>query len=310
MNAKRLIDQKDIYLNVDGYYRDTFSSYRMSYHAHPRVELLYAEEGSFSITYRGQDGSFQTCTAEKGQFVFVEADILHAMEVADRARILNLELGTHQLYRGALVLPVDELIQKNRKLFEFLSLRKEVTVLSDFFNIKDLMDRLHTEMDNQHSLINEENFSMIQALIAQLFVTVGRCHDAQAEKFKGVIHVKKAVEFIHRHYQEKVSVSEIAYYVGINPTYLQKVFKSVQGVTMIDYLTNFRLERAVDLIQNTSFALVDIAAEVGFENRQNFYVAFKRRYGMGPMQYKRAWKSDSLYMIPEGHRRRKDEKDL
>lgn len=304
MNTKRLIEQENFYLNVDGYYRDSFKSYTMSFHAHPRVGILYAEEGAFTVVYRNDDGKICELTAEKGQFLFLEADVLHSMKVPDFARILNVEMGIHRLYRGALILPMDLIIQKNRKLLHFLKGKKAASLLNDFFNVKELIDRIHTEMDNQHSLLNEENFSMVQALICQLLITVGRCHDVQAEEFKGVIHVKKAVEFIHRNYQDKVSVPEIAHYCGINPAYLQRVFKQVQGETIIDFLTAFRLERAVKLMENTVLPLLDIATEVGFENRQSFYVAFKRVYGVGPMQYRKGRKSDSLFMLPgtEGRR--------
>ena len=75
--------------------------------------------------------------------------------------------------------------------------------------------------------------------------------------------------------------------VNLNSSYMQKLFAKHMGNTVYDYLTQFRINQAIALMKNTNMAFEDIAAEIGFNNRQSFYNAFKAFTNYTPKLFKK-----------------------
>lgn len=101
-------------------------------------------------------------------------------------------------------------------------------------------------------------------------------------------YVKLVRDFIEKHYQEDVSLEEIAAEVGLSVSHLSSVFKTEMGQNINSYLTNFRIEKAKQLlIQNTD--IKHIYSLVGFNNYNYFFVIFKRHVGCTPTEYRRRY---------------------
>jgi transcriptional regulator GlxA family with amidase domain len=70
---------------------------------------------------------------------------------------------------------------------------------------------------------------------------------------------------------------------------LKRRFKNCTGVALIDYVQNLRIEEAKRLLESTDRAADEISAEVGYEDPSFFRRLFKRRAGLSPSQYRRAF---------------------
>lgn len=90
------------------------------------------------------------------------------------------------------------------------------------------------------------------------------------------------LDYITDHYQEKLSLEEIAHACGYSPTYFAKRFKAVTGWTFVPYLNDYRLRCAADRICMTNEAAERIAQHCGFENYSYFSKIFKEKYGISP----------------------------
>ncbi|MEM1254603.1 MAG: AraC family transcriptional regulator [Cyanobacteria bacterium P01_H01_bin.21] len=84
------------------------------------------------------------------------------------------------------------------------------------------------------------------------------------------------------------SLMALARQVGINDCKLKRGFRQVFGTTVFGYLHNYRMERAAELLQGNQMTVTGVAVTVGFANRSAFAVAFRRRFGLNPSDYRTA----------------------
>lgn len=106
-------------------------------------------------------------------------------------------------------------------------------------------------------------------------------------------YVKHVRDFIEKHYQEDLSLEEIASEVGLSVSHLSSVFKAETGQNINSYLTHFRIEQAkLLLVKNTD--IKHIYSLVGFNNYNYFFVIFKRHVGCTPNEYRRKYSKHEL----------------
>lgn len=96
---------------------------------------------------------------------------------------------------------------------------------------------------------------------------------------------KKAIEFIQRNYSKNVSLNDAADYIGVNSSYLSRVFKKDCGKGFVEYLNMIRLQHAKHLIQKGNIKLKEVVKEVGFNNYTYFFKVFKDNENMTPLEY-------------------------
>ena len=99
-------------------------------------------------------------------------------------------------------------------------------------------------------------------------------------------YVKQASDYIDANYMHDISICDIARIVGVERTYLAKIFKEKKQVSMQDYLINVRLSRAAGLLER-GYPVAEAAAIAGYRDTFNFSRMFKRRYGVSPSAYKK-----------------------
>lgn len=91
--------------------------------------------------------------------------------------------------------------------------------------------------------------------------------------------------YIHEHYSEKISFQALADLLYLSRSYLSTLFTQQMGKSFNDYLIDYRLARAVDLMKIGTFSLTEIASLVGYDNYPHFSKLFKKRYGIAPKTY-------------------------
>ncbi len=98
--------------------------------------------------------------------------------------------------------------------------------------------------------------------------------------------VKESLEYIDKHYQEQMSVSDISRALGTSTSYLSRIFKESTGETIIRTINNKRIEKAKTYLEETDYKVYEIADILGFENVTYFSRFFKKHTGMSPKEYK------------------------
>lgn len=107
-------------------------------------------------------------------------------------------------------------------------------------------------------------------------------------KTKKETQIERIKEFIEaNHANPMLNTEDIAAYAELSPNYLRTVFKNAAGKSPTDYLTDYRLERAMELLVTTNSSTKDIATAVGYYNHRYFYSVFKAKTGMTATEYRK-----------------------
>ncbi|HOJ12146.1 MAG TPA: AraC family transcriptional regulator [Clostridiales bacterium] len=101
------------------------------------------------------------------------------------------------------------------------------------------------------------------------------------------VYIKKLIEFIELNYSRKISVSEIAAYLGLDRSYMGSIFKEFFNTSPQNYLIDYRINKACDLMANYNLTIGDISRSVGYEDPLLFSKMFKKIKGLPPREYRK-----------------------
>lgn len=107
--------------------------------------------------------------------------------------------------------------------------------------------------------------------------------------------VKRAVEHVHSHYMDKdLTVEALSQELHVSAAYFSTVFKRETGKSFINYLTDYRMEKAIRLLMEEEEKTYIIAESVGYSDPNYFSYAFKKKFGMSPSKYKSGGKGKEV----------------
>lgn len=97
--------------------------------------------------------------------------------------------------------------------------------------------------------------------------------------------------YVTDHYNEPISLAEVAARFFINPYYLSQYFKQKTGETYLNFLTRIRISKAKELLEGTDLKIYEICHEVGYSDPQHFARMFEKLTGCKPREYRKKLKS-------------------
>lgn len=103
-------------------------------------------------------------------------------------------------------------------------------------------------------------------------------------------YIKEAIHYIEQNFQNNITIEEIAALCGINRSYFGKIFRKAIGRSPQEFLMNYRMVKATELLKLTSLSIAEIGCAVGYENQLHFSRAFKTIYGVSPREWRNRYK--------------------
>lgn len=100
--------------------------------------------------------------------------------------------------------------------------------------------------------------------------------------------IKRAKAFIRENIYRDLSRTQIAEAVFLNPDYLSRLFKRVEGISLNDFITKEKMLTACALLRQTQIPVGLIATKLGYTNFSYFSQLFKRSSGMTPLEYRQS----------------------
>ncbi len=94
--------------------------------------------------------------------------------------------------------------------------------------------------------------------------------------------------YIVDHYAEPLTVQVVADTVGLHPSYAMSCFKTTFGMTILEYILQYRVAQAQRLLATTDESVLDVALQTGFGSTSSFYSAFKKYVGCAPNGYRKS----------------------
>ncbi|ACL71074.1 AraC family transcriptional regulator [Halothermothrix orenii] len=102
-------------------------------------------------------------------------------------------------------------------------------------------------------------------------------------------YIKKAIEYIEKNYSRHIKVIDIANHVGLDRSYLWSIFNEFLNTSPQQYLINYRINKACELMKNRNLNLSigDISRSVGYKDPLTFSKTFKKTKGISPLHYQK-----------------------
>lgn len=167
--------------------------------------------------------------------------------------------------------------------------------------VRDLFFDSFTAYLNNLRLNEEESYQQLRYFL-QLLASASGYHDMLAKLLDCIVELKhhsseqatysreivQALQYLQENYQNQILVNDVAVMVGLSPNYFSSVFKKELGISFSEYLNRYRIEKSMELLQNTSLKTYEIAYQCGFSDEGYYGKTFKKYTGKTPNEHKKS----------------------
>ncbi len=158
--------------------------------------------------------------------------------------------------------------------------------------VEELPPRKKTDAITEVTKDSLENVESVKEYISGIIESAIRCRDSIASNRYMEI-VDEAVKYIEENFaDEDLSLNQLASHVNVSPNHLSTIFSQQTGHTFIKYLTEYRMNKAKELLKCTSMRSSEISEAVGYKDPHYFSYMFKKTVGMTPTNYRGGRESD------------------
>jgi len=125
------------------------------------------------------------------------------------------------------------------------------------------------------------------ALFMQIMIYLARTIGGKVENIRSPhIGISRTIEYLHKHFTEKVSIEKLAENAGLSMSSLLRHFKRINGSSPKEYLIELRINYACELLDTTRLSIDEIAFSAGFNDSNYFSREFRKATGETPSKYR------------------------
>ena len=241
-------------------------------HFHKNYELLLPTSGTAHVTVDGKD-----YTVDKGEAMLIHPFQIHHIRIGEGAR-LWCSVFSAQLVGG--LNAVLEGNKPNRPVF------RPAQGTADFF--------LQKMLEHFNSWQEWQVLTQVQQMAAKAALyAVGSEYIAQADLVpdrkdgKAENLAADVARYVSQNYKNDVSLKNVAKELGYSYQYLSKMFHSLFGIHFKTLLNQYRAERALRMLQETSLPITQVAFESGFQSLRSFNHVCISIFGQTPTELRR-----------------------
>lgn len=155
------------------------------------------------------------------------------------------------------------------------------------YNLGSNINRMKIIEKMLHSFSLTENMFKTKELTEQYMRLVTEClGDENIVDTNAKNKIQMAVHYIELHYNEDISVNELAERYDMSPNYFSTLFKKEVNQSTVNYITNLRISKAKECLRKSEKSIVEIAQMIGYEDCNYFFRVFKKFEGITPQQYR------------------------
>ncbi len=251
-----------------------------TYHSHDFLEMAFVMSGNGR--YRIEDCIYEVT---EGDLLIMNPGIRHQALILEGS-----DLPTTEFF-----VAFSNIHLKGQPV-NYLPLPDGGHILHTAGDLRQKLFKICSSMESENAVCREGRYFMLKAYLMQMILLVAREQCEPVESSSGCTFessnkkyvVEQIISYFEDHYNDKVSLDQIAENMYLSPFYISKIFKSETGDTPIRHLINIRLEKARELLENGwSTSIQEVAASVGYDDAYHFSKLFKKRYGASPSQVKK-----------------------
>lgn len=247
-------------------------------HWHPEFEIVTAKAGVLDYQV-GEKHIF----LNEGDSIFVNSNVLHSIRQVSGKKPDPMP-GI--VFLGTLVAPQGSLIYQ-KYILRILSCND----LSYLVFRKDEYEQFHHIVQHIYDLLKEQHALYELKILAELislFVFLNNHFDEFPKthltrvQISTQVRIQKMLAYIYEHYDQDITLADISSAANISRSEAGRCFSTYIGITPVDYLIRFRLQKAHSLLSEGNATITEISQLCGFRSVSYFSRQFKKYYACSP----------------------------
>ncbi len=249
----------------------------ISLHWHEDLEFIYVLSGDIGYFVDGEH-----IVMKAGEGIFVNARHMHL--------ICNANLGCTLLcviFPPTILCSTEHVASKmvnpilNAKELAYLLLSEKVPWQKEIIaGIKDIYE--NSKQENGEADILSTVYRLWGILYNHLDVKTEEIY-----KDENLVCIKKMLDYLYKNYDKKITLNDICVYAGIGKNKCTELFRKYTNMSPMEYLRYYRVEKGVQLLQNTNMSVTEIAYEVGMSGASYFAESLRMYRGCTPTQIRK-----------------------
>ena len=234
--------------------------------------LIYTVSGSGYLNYRGKEHTLkpgQICVINCAEYQYYKTGEEGNWEL----RWIHFNGSACKFYSDMInedslcVIELADASEINRHLNEITALILKDEINTDI-RISMLLTNILTELAvNRHNPQSSKSYALHSKML------------------------ENAMDYMRCHYRQNIKARDLLKTTHVSEYYFMRLFRKYTGVSVYEYLTNYRLNKSKLLLKETNLTVYQIAFEVGFNNVNNYIRDFKKVVGTTPLKFRNHWVS-------------------
>lgn len=259
------------------YIEKDHSRYNMVPHWHTELELIRILDGEFHITLNNK-----LYIAKKADIFFVNSETIHQ------------GFPVECVYE-CIVFHADFLYYERFDSFSFIkSILDGECMINEYFPadssksykaLNEIFEAIKAKCQTQKFLVISAFYKFFSTVCEEKKYSFNIASNALAND-KNIVMLKKIIAYLRENYDKPISLESISHTVQKSPKHIGAFFKRMTGKTPIEYLNEYRIEKAARKLRLTDMSVTDVAFSSGFSDLSYFIKTFKKIKGISPGKYR------------------------
>lgn len=272
-------------------YHDDLQAECVPWHWHDELEAAVIVDGKAVIA-----AGSQKYTIEAGNGFFINANVLHGAWIAETSECHFHSLVFHPRLAGGN--PDSIIWQKyvqplvSDSALPFFCLDHKIEWQN---NLLELIERVWSLCSSEPDGYELDVRSDLTKFIYQLGNhRASRPVQPSEKELRDNSRIKHMLEYIHNHYHDELNTSIIAQSVAISPSECLRCFHNTIGTTPIQYVKQYRIQKAAEMLASANRKIQDVCLECGFQETSYFAKSFREILGCTPSEYRKNYIYEKL----------------
>ncbi len=256
-------------------------------HCHKEFELnrITSGKGEFTV---GDD----KLTAAAGDIIIIPPDIIHGVyRIGDNILKYDTVVFSSDIFTGGIsdrtaleyTIPIiNHTLRLPSKISQEHPMYSQITAYAD--------NAVKAAVSN-----NALNDMILRGNLLCLFAEILRFSDIRQAAVNAVNYsrlVKPSIEYINKHFSERITIQQLADISHLSSSYFMKAFRHCAGTGAIEYVNQIRIKAVCEILRSKRTCIADAAFDCGFTNLSNFNRQFRKHTGLSPIEYSKRFYTD------------------
>lgn len=292
LTSESIFPSKDLPFYIGKYYHTNFSDLKI--HTHDFIEIVYVYDGKGYHIYNDV-----TYPVSKGELYIINSRTPHCFYPTDKSNsehlvVYNLCFLPEFISSINIHLPI---LVELSDIMLYKSLYPDEIIYSPDLKLSGSMrteiEQLYEKMYLEFTSKGINYVELLRLSLCELLLKIHRFYQQNhASPESAVIKyrhqlIPDCIQYLRENYSKKVTIEELSNNFFLSKSYLSSLFKKATGSGVVEYLQHIRIERACELLTNTTLSITEISTQVGYTDYRFFNKSFKKITGVTAHEYRK-----------------------